>query len=144
VFLANDPLIMPHSNQFLTYLTHVSNSMIDSKNVISLTAKEFDILLILSRQESIGSVNEQLCSIFVRLLRQNILSKKMKKTAQQDLNLSILKILQNLMINIDNPIEKYLHLFPILCCKIIQRDQRIELIKLFQILIDQSSNTKAR
>ncbi|CAF4896107.1 unnamed protein product, partial [Rotaria magnacalcarata] len=30
-----------------------------------------------------------------------------------------------------------------LCCKIIQRDQRVELIKLFQILINQSENIEA-
>ena len=122
--------------------------MIESSNPITLTAKEFDILLILSRKQLKEDKIEQLCSIFLRLLRQNVLSKKKKKfsnkTSGQDLNISILKVLQNLIINIENPIEKYLHLLSILCCKIIPRDQRIELIQLFQIFINQSTNTKPR
>ncbi|CAF3438840.1 unnamed protein product, partial [Rotaria sp. Silwood2] len=121
--------------------------MIESTSSIALTPKEFDILLILSCKQSKSDKIEQLCSIFFRLLRQNVLSKKKKKkfsnkTSEQDLNISILKIIQNLIIHIENPLEKYLHLLTILCCKIIQRDQRIELIKLFQILIDQSTNIK--
>ncbi|CAF5202635.1 unnamed protein product, partial [Rotaria magnacalcarata] len=146
-FLADDPLIVPYNDNLLSYLTRVSNSMIESSSTISLTPKEFDILLILSRKESKSDKIEQLCSIFFRLLRQNVLSRKKKKfsnkTSEQDLNISILKVLQNLIINIQNPIEKYLNLLPILCCKIIQRDQRVELIKLFQILINQSENIEA-
>ncbi|CAF3023094.1 unnamed protein product [Rotaria socialis] len=143
----DDALIVPYNDNLLSYLTRVSKSMIESSSTISLTPKEFDILLILSRKESKSDKIEQLCSIFFRLLRQNVLSKKKKKfsnkTSEQDLNISILKVLQNLIINIQNPIEKYLNLLPILCCKIIQRDQRIELIKLFQILINQSENIEA-
>ncbi len=115
---------------------------------MTLSAKEFDILLILSGKQSKNDKIEQLCSIFLRLLRQNILSKKKKKisnkTSEQNLNISILKVLQNLLTNIENPIEKYLHLLSILCGKIIQRDQRVELIQLFQILINQSTNTKSK
>ena len=117
--------------------------MIESNNSITLTAKEFDILLILSGKQSTNDKIEQLCSIFLRLLRQNVLSKK-KKKSQQNLNISILKVLQNLMINIENPIEKYLHFLPILCYKIIPHDQRIELIKFIQIFINQSTTTKSR
>ena len=122
--------------------------MIESNNTIALTPKEFDILLILSGKQSKSDKIEQLCSIFLRLLRQNILSKKKKKfsikTSEQDLTTSILKVLQNLMINIENPIEKYLHLLSILCYKIIQQNQRTELIKLFQIFIDRSTNTNSK
>jgi hypothetical protein len=147
-FLADDPLIAPHSDLLLTYLTRVSSSMIESSSPITLTAQEFDILLILSRKPLKDDKIEQLCSIFLRLLRQNVLSKKKKKFSNkavgQDLNISILKVLQNLITNIENPIEKYLPLLSILCCKIIQRDQRIELIQLIQIFIHQSTNTKSR
>jgi hypothetical protein len=147
-FLADDPLIAPHNDLLLTHLTRVSSSMIESTSSITLTPKEFDILLILSRKQLKADKIEQLCSIFLRLLRQNVLSKKKKKfstkTSGQDLNISILKVLQNLIINIENPIEKYLHLLSILCGKIIQRDQRIELIHLFEIFINQSTNTKSR
>lgn len=122
--------------------------MIESNNSISLTPKEFDILLILSRKESKSDKIEKLCSIFLRLLRQNVLSKKKKKQLnkkpEQDLNISILKVLQNLIVHIENPLEKYLHLLPNLCFKIIQRDQRIELIKFFQILVDQSKNIETK
>ena len=113
---------------------------------MALSAKEFDILLILSGKQSKSDVTERLCSIFLRLLRQNVLSKKKKnnrmanRMSQQDLNCSILKVLQNLLINISDPTEKYLSLLSILCGKIIQRDQRIELMKLFQIFIDQSTH----
>ena len=121
--------------------------MMESNNSITLTAKEFDILLILSSKQSKNDQIEQLCSIFFRLLRQNILSKKKKKftkkSSEQNLNISILKVLHNLLANIENPIEKYLHQLPILCAKIISRDQRIELIQLFQVLLDQSANSKS-
>lgn len=145
--LADDPLLIPYNDQLLEYLTRVSSSMIESTNSITLSSKEFDILLILSSKQSKNDKIEQLCSIFFRLLRQNILSKKKKKnknklskkfSSEQNLNISILKVLQNLLTNIENPIEKYLHLLPILCSKIIQRDQRIELIQLFQVFINQS------
>ena len=140
--VADDPLLIPHHDELLNYLTRVSSSMIESTSSMSLTREEFDILLVLSRKESKSDVTEQLCSIFLRLLRQNVLSKKKKKfskqTNQQNLNCSILQVLQNLMMKIVNPTEKHLHLLPILCCKITQQDQRIELIKLFQVLIDQS------
>ncbi|CAF3756939.1 unnamed protein product [Adineta steineri] len=143
----DDSLITPYNDQLLTYLTRVSSSMIEAKNSITLTTKEFDILLILSGKQLKNDKIEQLCTIFFRLLRQNILSKKKKKfgnkTAGQNLNISILKVLQNLIVNIENPIEKYLSLLSILCCKIIQRDQRIELINLFQIFINQSTQTKS-
>jgi hypothetical protein len=147
-FSANDPLISPYNDILLAYLTRVSNTMIESNNSISLTPKEFDILLILSGKQSKSDKIEQLCSIFLRLLRQNVLSKKKKKfslkTSEQDLTISILKVLQNLITNIENPVEKYLQSLSILCYKIIQNNQRIELIKLFQVFIDQSSDTKSR
>src|SRR5262249_35356797 len=129
VVLADDPLIVPHNDLLLDYLTRVSSSMIESNNSITLSSKEFDILLILSSKQLKNDKIEQLFSIFLRLLRQNILSKKKKKFSEQNLNITILKILQNLITHIENPIEKYLHLLSILCSKIIQRDQRIELIK---------------
>ncbi|CAF4778285.1 unnamed protein product, partial [Rotaria sp. Silwood2] len=83
--------------------------MIESTSSIALTPKEFDILLILSGKQSKSDKIEQLCSIFFRLLRQNVLSKKKKKkfsnkTSEQDLNISILKIIQNLIIHIENPL----------------------------------------
>ena len=120
--------------------------MVESSSTMALSAKEFDILLILSGKQSKSDVTERLCFIFLRLLRQNVLSKKKKnnrmanRMSQQDLNCSILKVLQNLLINISDPTEKYLSLLSILCGKIIQRDQRIELMKLFQIFIDQSTH----
>ena len=148
LLIANDSFITPHYDALLTYLTRVSSSMMESKNSMSLTEKEFDILLILSSKQSNTEQIEQLCSIFFRLLRQNILSKKKKKlskkSSEQNLNISILKVLQNLIINIENPIEKYLHQLPILCAKIIPRDQRIELIPFFQLLINQSSTSTSR
>ncbi|CAF1230765.1 unnamed protein product, partial [Adineta ricciae] len=42
----------------------------------------------------------------------------------------------------ENSIEKYLPSLAILCCKIIRRDQRIELIQLFQILANHSSKSE--
>lgn len=148
--LANDPLLVPHHDHLLSYLTRVSNSMVESSSTMALSAKEFDILLILSEKPSQSDVTERLCSIFLRLLRQNVLSKKKKnkktnnrmasRLSQQDLNCSILKVLQNLLINISDPTEKYLSFLSILCGKIIQRDQRIELMKLFQIFIDQCTH----
>ena len=128
----------------LDYLTDVSNSMIDAKNSISLSTKEFDILLILSEKQLNNDKIEQLCSIFFRLLRQNILSKKKIKTSEQTLNISILKILQNLILPIENSLEKYLHYLPILCAKILSRDQRLELMSLFQSLINSPSNNKSK
>lgn len=148
IFLADDPLLIPHHDELLNYLTRVSSSMIDSASTMSLTREEFDILLVLSRKESKSDVTEKLCSIFVRLLRQSILSKKKKKFSkkinQQDLNCLILQVLQNLVSKIFNPLEKYLGLLPILCAKITQREQRIELMKLFQVFIDQSSQTSSK
>lgn len=145
--LANEPLIAPYNNQLLAYLTRVSSSMIESSSPISLSAKEFDILLSLSGKQMNRDKIEQLCSIFVRLLRQNILSKKKKKLANkapgQDLNLSILKVLQNLVPSVDKPIDKYLPSLPILCCKIVQRDQRIEFMRLFQAFVDQSTEAES-
>ncbi|CAF3587220.1 unnamed protein product [Rotaria sp. Silwood2] len=88
--------------------------MIESTSSIALTPKEFDILLILSGKQSKSDKIEQLCSIFFRLLRQHVLSNKKKKflnkTLEQNLNISIVKILQNLIIHIGNSLEKYLHL----------------------------------
>ncbi|CAF3112346.1 unnamed protein product, partial [Rotaria sp. Silwood2] len=105
----DDPLIVPYNDSLLSYLTRISNSMIESTGSIALTPKEFDILLILSGKQSKSDKIEQLCSIFFRLLRQNVLSKKKKKkfsnkTSEQDLNISILKIIQNLIIHIENPL----------------------------------------
>lgn len=142
-------MITPYNDQLLAYLTHVSSSMIESTNSITLSSKEFDILLILSTKQTKNDKIEELGSIFFRLLRQNILSKKKKKkfskkSSEENLNISILKVLQNLILNIENPIEKYLNLLPILCSKIIQRDQRIELIQLFQSLINQSTNIQSK
>jgi hypothetical protein len=122
--------------------------MMESNSSISLSAREFDILLILSGKQLKSDKIEQLCTIFVRLLRQNILSKKKKKLASkasgQDLNISILKVLQNLVPYVTNPTEKYLPSLAILCCKIIQRDQRIELIRLFQTFVNQSTESESR
>ncbi|CAF4297700.1 unnamed protein product, partial [Adineta steineri] len=105
----DDSLITPYNDQLLTYLNRVSSSMIESNNSITLTTKEFDILLILSGKQLKNDKIEQLCTIFFRLLRQNILSKKKKKlsnkTSNQNLNISILKVLQNLLINIKDLIE---------------------------------------
>lgn len=118
--------------------------MIDSNNSISLSTKEFDILLILSQKSLQTDKIEQLCSIFFRLLRQNILSKKKIKTSEQSLNISILKVLQNLLKPIEHSLEKYLNYLPILCAKILPRDQRLELIQVFQTLINSPTNSKSK
>lgn len=142
--LANDRLVDAKNEVLLDYLTQVSNSMIESKNSMSLSEKEFDILLILSNKQMKNDKIEQLSSIFFRLLRQNILSKKKGKTSEQNVNISILKVLQNLLIPIENSMEKYLHFLPILCVKILARDQRIELIQLIQTLINSPTNHKSK
>ena len=139
----NDPLLSSYNDQLLAYLTNISSSMIDGKSSISLTPKEFDILLVLSQKQLSIDKIEQLCSIFIRLLRQNILGKKKKKTVGENFNIVILQILQNLTKNLTNPIDKYLHLLSILSAKIIQRDQRIEFVRFIQVLIDQSATMSA-
>ena len=136
----DDPLLVPHGDRLLTHLTRVSSSMIDASSSISLSIQEFDLPLLLSRRPSDTATTEQLCSIFFRLLRQNVLSKKKKKSAEHDLTCSILKVLQNLIIHLSDPSEKYLSTLPILFCKISQRDQRIELVKLVQALIGSSDS----
>ena len=133
-----DPLLVPHGDRLLAHLTRVSSSMIESSSSISLSLHEFDLLLLLSRRPSNTATSEQLCAIFLRLLRQNVLSKKKRKSGENDLTCSILKVLQNLVLHVADPLEKYLSSLPILFCKISQRDQRIELIKLVQALLGPS------
>jgi hypothetical protein len=65
---------------------------------------------------------------------------KKKKSTERDLTCLILKVLQNLIIHVTDPSEKYLSSLPILFCKISQRDQHIELIKLVQALLDPSDS----
>ena len=53
---------------------------------------------------------------------------------------SIVKVLQNLIVHHTDPCEKYLPTLPILFCRISQRNQRIELVKLVQALLDPSDS----
>lgn len=140
LFLADDPLICDENERLLNYLKQISISMIDSKNSMSLTEKEFEILLVLTRKPSTIAMTEELSSIFVRLLRQNVLTKKKKKSSSKsELVLSILSILENLFRQIENPFEKHFKEFPILFSKIVEREQRINLMKVVQVFIDRSS-----
>ncbi|CAF0872294.1 unnamed protein product, partial [Didymodactylos carnosus] len=134
-------IILPHIHSVLTYLTTVSNSMINKKiSRISLTLKEFDILVVLCSYVDNNEVCEQLCSILVRVLRQNILKKqkisKDKKNKQpQQINVAVLKVLQKLFSYVNEPL-KYVNLLAILWLKIIARDQRAQLSNLFQTLLN--------
>lgn len=135
----DNPLLLPHGDRVLARLTEISSSMMDSTSLISVSVHvhEFDHLFLLGRRPANTAPTEQLCSIFFRLLRQNVLSNKKKRSAEHDLTYWILKVQQDLIIHVSDLSEKYRSWLPILLCR---NSQRIELVKLFQTLVGPSNS----